>query len=42
MVAASWGLLYWGEGQHAGPRAIGYITALFVLYAVGIVLICVS
>ena len=42
IVAAVWGLAYWGEGKHARARARAYIAMMFVLYLVGIFLIARS
>ena len=41
-VAALWGLFYWGEAEHASPRALAYIGAMLCLYGAAIVLIARS
>ena len=41
-VAALWGLFYWGEAEHASPRALAYIAAMLCLYGAAILLIARS
>ena len=41
-ATALWGLFYWGEAEHASPRALAYIGAMLCLYGAAIVLIARS
>lgn len=41
-VAALWGLFYWGEAEHASPRALAYIATMLCLYGAAILLIARS
>lgn len=41
-IAALWGLFYWGEAEHASPRALAYIAAMLCLYGAAILLIARS
>ena len=42
MVAAVWGLWYWGEGRHAHGRTRAYLALMFACYALAVVVLAMS